>query len=176
MLWGLLIALSFVLIVAVIIILCVWHGSNKKHYNDQVFFWGGANAENGQIANDNNYFKGVSDELNKTTVVSENLKKDYYKSVAFAINNLNTNERTTIRITDELIIGRVDGHKVYCVNNDNAVSKTHCKIYLYLDKLYLADLNSSNHTFVNNKRITDPVLCKNGDVVKVGNTYLKIEM
>jgi len=176
MLWGLLVALLVILVVAVVIILFVWRGSNKQGYKDEVFFWGGANADTGQISTDNNYFKGVSDELSRTTVVSENLRSDSYKSFVFVINNLNTNQQTKVRITDELIIGRVDGEKVFCIKNDNAVSKQHCKFYLYLEKLYVSDLNSSNHTFVNNKRITEPVLCKNGDVVKIGNTFLKIEM
>lgn len=60
------------------------------------------------------------------------------------------------------------------LDGDRWISKLHCMIYEEGHRLYLADLNSRNHTFVNNMRIDVPVILKNGDVIKMGTTELKV--
>ncbi len=162
-------------IFAVVAIVLIYRSGNKINYRNDIHISGGANIQTGQISDDNNYFKGVSDDLSRTTVVSSNLRNVKDVSFIFTLSNLNTMEQTKIRITDEIIIGRVGGNKVFCITSDNAVSKNHCKFYLSSGNLCLCDMNSSNHTFVNGKRIDAPVICRTGDVIKVGNTYLKVE-
>lgn len=39
----------------------------------------------------------------------------------------------------------------------------------------LADLNSTNGTFVNGRRVTDPVRVSTGDVIRIGRTLMRLE-
>lgn len=54
------------------------------------------------------------------------------------------------------------------------VSAHHAKIYTYLLASYIEDLNSTNGTFVNGKRIKRHVL-KPGDVIRLGTYELTLQ-
>jgi len=58
---------------------------------------------------------------------------------------------------------------------DESVSGRHASIRVDDMKFELADLNSTNGTFVNGKRISKQFL-KAGDVVRCGNVELKFEL
>jgi serine/threonine protein kinase len=57
---------------------------------------------------------------------------------------------------------------------DTAVSRVHCEIEIRNKHILLADLESASGTFVNNQRVSECEL-KDGDVVRVGNTQLRVE-
>jgi hypothetical protein len=59
---------------------------------------------------------------------------------------------------------------------DPGVSREHCLVELAGDKLCITDLNSTNGTYVEGKRIDDSVLLKIGQVVRVGNVTLRHEI
>jgi pSer/pThr/pTyr-binding forkhead associated (FHA) protein len=57
--------------------------------------------------------------------------------------------------------------------NDIAVSREHAEIFHDDDgNTFLTDLNSSNGTFVNGKRLEGSTLLKFNDIVKIGNSLL----
>ena len=71
---------------------------------------------------------------------------------------------------NELIVGRDPMHSMAV--DDPKVSRDHLRIYTEDDQLFLVDLESTNGTFVNGKRMTKPTRLKNGDLVSVGdNTF-----
>jgi len=60
--------------------------------------------------------------------------------------------------------------------NDTKISRLHAEFFKDNDEnIFLTDLNSSNGTFVNGKKITDSVIIKNNDIVKIGNTVIPWE-
>lgn len=72
----------------------------------------------------------------------------------------------------ELKIGRAADNDVRITNP--TVSHYHARIFTYLNSSYIEDLQSSNGTFLNGKRIDKHVL-RPGDVLQVGSHVLTIE-
>lgn len=58
-----------------------------------------------------------------------------------------------IKIQDQDILGRSKSCKIHVPHN--SVSKKHCRFYLQDGQLYIEDLNSSNGSFLNGKKITN---------------------
>lgn len=48
------------------------------------------------------------------------------------------------------------------------VSRNHCKIYNDGEKLEIMDIDSRNGTYVNDNKIKEKVILKNGDKLKLG--------
>lgn len=174
----LLIILLVILIFAIITVIVIYKSSNKQYHRSDIHFSGGADIDTGKMTSDNNYFKGISGELEDTISInnySRIRKTSGELSKSITISNLNNSSVSNLRINDYLIIGRSDGKNVFKITNDNTISQKHCKLYYEMNNLYLCDLNSSNHTYLNKKRLTKPEICKSGDIIKIGKTYLKIE-
>jgi hypothetical protein len=58
---------------------------------------------------------------------------------------------------------------------DPKVSRQHADIEIQGTTCRITDLNSSNGTFVNGRRITEPHELKHGDAIKIGDTYFVLE-
>jgi pSer/pThr/pTyr-binding forkhead associated (FHA) protein len=56
---------------------------------------------------------------------------------------------------------------------DIRCSRIHCRIDGQGDQYTLSDMNSSNGTFVNGRKIDNPVLLRAGDTIKIGSTTLQ---
>ncbi|NNF97334.1 MAG: FHA domain-containing protein [Halobacteria archaeon] len=69
-------------------------------------------------------------------------------------------------------IGRSPDNDIHI--KDSTVSSHHAKIVSYFDASYIEDLDSTNGTFVNGKRVQKHIL-KPGDVISVGTHTLKVE-
>ncbi|HIB85999.1 TPA: FHA domain-containing protein [Candidatus Poribacteria bacterium] len=54
------------------------------------------------------------------------------------------------------------------------LSREHARFDLKNNQIYITDLNSTNGTFVNGIRAMEPMLLKEGDLIKLGDTTLKI--
>jgi hypothetical protein len=59
---------------------------------------------------------------------------------------------------------------------DPRVSRLHCKVELAGDQLRVSDLNSTNGTYIDSKRVEDAALLDIGSVLQVGNVSLKHEV
>lgn len=93
--------------------------------------------------------------------------------------NLNTKERVYKEFSRQMWIGRTgseqDGLVKLILPGDEKVSRNHCTIYESNGTLCLQDLNSSNHTYLNNSMIRSAVYLQNGDVIRVGDTQLRVQ-
>lgn len=79
--------------------------------------------------------------------------------------------------SDAIGIGRKkeqDDFDGFLMVNDPKISKLHCSIFVYENKLYLQDEGSSNATFLNGKKLKSSAVIQKGDVISIGNTTLKI--
>lgn len=62
------------------------------------------------------------------------------------------------------------------ISPDQAASRRHASISVENGKYFVEDLNSRNGTYVNDKKITGKVLLREGDVIRVGQTRLMVDM
>ena len=72
----------------------------------------------------------------------------------------------------EISVGRVQGNDIVLPKGN--VSKRHARV-LYRDgRFIVTDLNSTNGTYVNRRRITQATIVREGDKIYVGDFVLKI--
>lgn len=170
----LLIVFLIFLIVTLTAVLIIYFSLKNARYKSEMHISGGANLETGRISSDDNYFKGISGDVTNTVVIEDFGKSKNDECVKIKIVNLSNSETTVLTLTDYVIIGRQGGKKSYSLSMDPTVSKAHCKIYVASGRLYLYDLHSINHTFLNGVQVTSRAECKSGDVINVGNTKIRI--
>ncbi|CUH94218.1 hypothetical protein P22_0284 [Propionispora sp. 2/2-37] len=77
------------------------------------------------------------------------------------------------RIEDTLTIGR--GEENHIVINQSVVSHEHACIARQNNKYWLADLNSTNGTLLNNQPVNEEILLQNGDIIRIGTVSFKFE-
>src|SRR5271170_5337456 len=58
--------------------------------------------------------------------------------------------------------------------SDLSVSRVHCEVEVKGKRIFVTDQDSGGGTFVNGKRITETEL-RVGDIVKIGETQLRVE-
>jgi len=58
---------------------------------------------------------------------------------------------------------------------DKFISRRHARVLLAEPECFLEDLGSTNGTFVNNERLHGRIVLTNGQVFRVGRTWLQIE-
>lgn len=94
------------------------------------------------------------------------------------LQDLDSDRKYSIIFYDNIGIGRVrEGsrfEKFIVLSKDERISKLHCSIFHEEDRLYIQDEGSRNGTFLNGKRIMDPVMIQRDDVIGVGETHLEV--
>ncbi len=166
------IVLTAVLAAAITICCVVFKKSRKQPFRNDIHISGGADINTGKISTDNNYFKGLSENLSHTVVVNNNYREN--NTLTVNIYNFNSKNNEIVKIINQIDIGRSQDKNTFCVDNDKMVSMHHCRLFIKDRKLYLCDLNSLNHTYLNKKIVSVPVNVKSGDIIGVGATKLKV--
>ncbi|MDO5517003.1 MAG: FHA domain-containing protein [Clostridium sp.] len=77
-----------------------------------------------------------------------------------------------IPIRSDLSIGRKDNNTI--VLTDQHVSGNHAKIIVRNSGLFIEDLNSTNGTYLNNKKVNGRSKLTNKDEIKIGTSVFKI--
>lgn len=75
--------------------------------------------------------------------------------------------------SDRVTLGRVDSNDI--VIHDPAISSHHCEFVADRKGVMLRDLNSSNGTYLNQKRVEEGRL-SDGDFVRVGQSSIKVQL
>jgi len=75
-----------------------------------------------------------------------------------------------------VVVGRSREQSDIVVDYDKSVSGKHCSIEEVREGIFIKDLKSSNHTYLNGTMVTDAVRIKDGDILKVGKTTFKAEI
>ncbi len=72
-------------------------------------------------------------------------------------------------------IGRDESNDI-ALKADASASQFHAQVELHDGSPIITDLNSSNGTWVNGKRITEKTPLKHGDKIRIGNTILRLRV
>ena len=80
---------------------------------------------------------------------------------------------STVEIRAATVVGRDRGSGIQ-LDGDEFASGRHARIDPRPDGVWVDDLGSTNGTFVNDERITSKRLLEPGDVVRVGETELRL--
>jgi pSer/pThr/pTyr-binding forkhead associated (FHA) protein len=85
------------------------------------------------------------------------------------------NEGVEIKLTPprEIYIGRSEESDVFL--GEKKISRKHCQILVSDEQVRIVDLESTNGSFVNSKKISEQTL-KNGDKIKVGSSVIEVEV
>ena len=81
---------------------------------------------------------------------------------------------TSIDLTSMAGVGRGPENAIR-LDGDTTVSGRHAMLDTRADGLWVEDAGSTNGTFVNGARVTSARLLAPGDVIRIGNTDLRVE-
>lgn len=73
-----------------------------------------------------------------------------------------------------IVVGREPGCEL-CVP-DTTVSARHARFIYRQDHWWVEDLNSRNGTYLNQEKVTLPIVLTNGDTIRCGNVALKVHL
>lgn len=149
----------------------------REHYQGQrgkVLVQRGIDIKRQILGSEKGYcFTGKVD--NEQTVLVKGANAMVWK---ISFQNLTNREVYKCRFQGKMIIGRAQADpqcECLILPQDMKISKVHCILYEAEGVLWLADMNSRNHTWLNGVQVQDKVRLKNGDVMKIGDTQLRVE-
>lgn len=87
------------------------------------------------------------------------------------------NTRNIVLISSrETVIGRNQYQADEVIYDERSISQKHCRIYTRENRVFVEDLNSLNHTFVNGEEIKDETEIKTGSVLKIGRIEFDVQI
>lgn len=105
---------------------------------------------------------------------SNHSSASYYKGKLSVVDSGHLTLAQTVFILGETIsIGRNEHNEI--IIDDAFVSYEHANINRNKQGYWLTDLNSTNKTYLNCQPITERVLLKNGDIIKIGAVTFRFE-
>jgi hypothetical protein len=121
------------------------------------------------------------DDLSPTVVARMNATEEYLEKtvtlrprpILSVTRGADAGQVVELSETTATSVGRAKANDL--IVNDVAVSSQHCRIRPETGVFVLHDLNSTNGTFVNERRVTSQPLAE-GDVIKIGETHLQFRL
>lgn len=175
------VAVVFVIaLIVLLIVLCRMIAGQKKaadQYQKQskrVFVKSGVNIKKQMLGEEKGeYFTGNLEDEGTYFVNGE------MRAWRMAFDNLRTGQRIYMNFSGQMWIGRDESGQTnsgkLLLTGDNKISRNHCTIYETRNALCIQDLNSSNHTYLNGNLLSSAAYLKNGDVLRLGDTELRVQ-
>lgn len=99
-------------------------------------------------------------------------KRSFGLEVVEVAEKTNLKSGTVIPIRASVTLGRKEDNSVVLI--DQHASGNHARLIIKNNILFIEDLNSTNGTYVNDKRITGKVKLFGNDDIKIGSTSFKV--
>lgn len=87
-------------------------------------------------------------------------------SLSFILSSIDGQYAYTVT-ADEVTVGRESVMREY-LNSKSYVSRAHAKLTVENNELWIENLSGTNHTFVNNQKITEKIMLADGDEIGLG--------
>lgn len=81
---------------------------------------------------------------------------------------------TVMPVTSSIVIGRTPGSDISV--NDDFISGKHARIMPVIDGAILEDLDSTNGTILNGRRVTSPQMLVPGDKITIGTLVITVDV
>lgn len=95
--------------------------------------------------------------------------KGEYAPVITLRNVKNSREKYQYHLKGCMVIGRDTALCDIAFPDNMTVSRRQCRLYTEEGDVYLMDLEGTNATYVNNQKVTQDVILRNGDTIGFGN-------
>lgn len=133
----------------------------------------GADVNSGKLGSDMPLFRGYGHENMDTVCMSQELyQKQMYSArlKQIRLTDCETGNVWESAFTSEIYIGRTPNPegRASIVIHCQGISSQHCRIYVEGMQILIADLNSTNGTYLNNDAISTPQTIKKGDIIGMG--------
>jgi uncharacterized protein (UPF0248 family) len=103
---------------------------------------------------------------------TKNVRKSFGLEVVEAPKDSNLKKGSLVPIHRMITIGRKEDNLLQI--NDAYASSHHAKVYVKNEEYIVEDLGSTNGTFVNSERISNKVILKAGDEIKIASYIFKV--
>lgn len=118
------------------------------------------------------YYSVFVDQNDRQITVSHGIWQD--DDLEITLHRERTGEDIVISGNPE-VVGK--GSRASCrIDGNPAISRTHMNIFREGDRVFVEDMNSSNHTFVNGVRIYSPVEVRNGTGIQLADELFTIHI
>lgn len=110
---------------------------------------------------------------------TQSYSKDLPKTSKLELTAINSPVPLSFKVDkDDFVIGRKESSVDGCVNFSKMVGRTHCKIKNINNEFYIIDLQSSNGTYVNKRRISPDrqFRIESGDTIRLANVEFKVSI
>lgn len=170
-------AITVVLLFAVhMVFIVVGCLKRNNDYNQTIFLSGGRyvgahrGMEHRQLLND-------MDELSDTIFRGEESVTSSFSTVHIRLYQFYTGKCYDAYLENTLQIGRGEGNAGIpsLILEDPMVSKRHCLLFRRGDRIFIQDLESTNHTFINGYQVQGTVPITHGDQLSLGNSQYQFQ-
>ncbi len=120
-----------------------------------------------------NSSKNTSNEISKNTVVERKIEKttvEHSNPISLQILNGSLRGRK-YKIIEDTSLGRASDNEI--VFDEPTISSNHCEITIKEEEFRIKDLNSTNGTYLNGKKVKN-VKLKDNDIIKISNVEIKV--
>ena len=183
---GALIAVAVILVIVIAAFVIKSRKAQEDDYDEDDYDGGYDDGDNGD--DELRFARGHAEEaigntapvrvVQKSANVSPN-RPPAKKQWKLILENLETWEKYTYVFYDNIGIGRSKNssefEKYLSVAEDPRVSKIHCAIIRNGDKLFLKDMGARNGTYLNGKRISQPVMIQRDYIIGICETKIEIK-
>ena len=121
----------------------------------------------------------VEEELQPAEVESKPLEAEKAIPILlhfYKVQSTQKGENKKFLLENSLTIGRNTASYQWTITGDPTISGHHCKIYQRGNEVYILDLNSTNGTYVNGKRVRGEMKLTDLDKIRIGQSEYRIGM
>lgn len=171
------VALILVLVIIMLYLLKRQEASNKKYHSLIVVNGGMAvvpgSGQSGSLLYDeievdkNTLFLNVNVNVDKLTAAE-------MVNYILTLEDKETGQYYQKQVEDYLVVGREENDSHSLVIGYEGISRSHCKFTFQNHTLYVEDLNSTNHTYLNGVYVSRPLPVRDGDVLCLGSFAFKV--
>lgn len=153
------------------------HMKRDNHINQNIIFHSGAVVGTSEMGKDIDMLYVTNDDT--ATLIKGGPRPSVTSSLAqipVRLYDYQNQRHYDYMLKDQVIIGRYcKGNMAQVQIDDSMVSVKHCKIYRQGEKIYIQDMGSTNHTYLNNCLVETATPLLYGDIIKLGRNMFQFQ-